>query len=79
MIQANTARPHLFVENASVDGPLIGAQFASRSVTVVPIPVAVSNEGEKTMKAIELTMRLPAFMGIDNDVLKATVESELPI
>jgi hypothetical protein len=80
--QYGKARPHVFVENASVDGPLtlyIGAQFASRSVTVVPIPVAVRNEGEKTMKAIELTIRLPAFMGIDNDVLEATVESELPI
>lgn len=80
--QFNKARPHVFIENTTVDGPLtlyIGAAFEKKTVTVVPIPVAVRNDGEKTMKSIELTIRVPAFVAIDSDVLEAKVESELPI
>jgi hypothetical protein len=75
-------RPHLYIRGLRVENHLricYGAPFGPKDLTVVHLPLAVRNDGEKTMKGIELLIREPAFLAINNEFLEAKTETTLPI
>jgi hypothetical protein len=57
----------------------VAAPFPDKSLTIVQLPLVVRNDGDKTTKGIELLVREPAAIAVNNDSIKATVESSLPI
>jgi hypothetical protein len=75
-------QPHLYLGDIKVEKPLriyVAAPFPERSLTIVQLPLSVRNDGNKTTKGIELLVREPAIIAVDNSSLEAKVESHLPI
>jgi hypothetical protein len=76
------ARPHLYFASDRVEMPLricVAAPFTDKSLTIVQLPLVVRNDGDKTTKGVELLVREPAAIAVNNDSIKATVESSVPI
>lgn len=75
-------QPHLYLGGVKVEMPLrvfVAAPFPDKSLTIIQLPLDVRNDGNKTTKGIELLVREPAFIAVDNSSLEARVETELPI
>jgi hypothetical protein len=75
-------QPRLYLGDIKVEQPLrvyVAAPFPEKSLTIVQLPLSVRNDGDKTTKGIELLVREPEFIAVDNSSLEAKVESHLPI
>jgi len=80
--QMDKPQPQLFIGGAQAGEDVkvyFGAPFDEKTLTVIQLPILIRNEGQKTTKGVELIVREPQLVAIENDFLKAEVETILPI
>jgi len=78
-------RPSLYIENTPIgesSGSLrlfFGARFPGNGLTIVGLPLVVRNDGQRTMKGLQLSVRSPELIAVDNELLTFRADSVIPV